>query len=273
MKKLLMTAATLVALATPAAAGGTLTSSILAKYCSRANSTCYGYILAIAETVRPCGMTEALGRDGVIKADEMRFAVLRYLNGNPQRLNLPPNQLVVEAFNAAWPCKEKQKQQAAEKAFQEWKAQQEETVASSRTQEPNDDLLFAAPAQAAAPMTPVDFVALMAEHMTSCGSRLTPVIERDAIRIVERIGYKKWYELASWVHLERDEAATDKFCSNVSRVLNKSLAGIDLRPESERPPIPAELDLSELNRRIAGPPWCRLPHAGLVASANREACQ
>jgi hypothetical protein len=73
-------------------------------------------------------------------------------------------------------------------------------------------IALAVPATAMTLVDQVNAVALLAEYVTTCGGRAKPIVEREAVRIVEHIGFKNWYSMASWVHLERDEAVQKQFC-------------------------------------------------------------
>jgi hypothetical protein len=131
-------------------------------------------------------------------------------------------------------------------------------------------IALAVPATAMTLVDQVNAVALLAEYVTTCGGRAKPIVEREAVRIVEHIGFKNWYSMASWVHLERDEAVQKQFCLDAAIRSAPMLAASHLT--TGKSPIAAELDLSELTRRLAGPPWCVLPYRGLIASANKQAC-
>lgn len=101
MRKLLLATAALIALASPAAAGGD--GHYWLKECSKISDVCRGYIAGVADSAQPCGMA-ALGR--TIKSAEMQAAVVSYLrNTHPRRLDLRGNALVLEALEANWPCK------------------------------------------------------------------------------------------------------------------------------------------------------------------------
>ena len=119
----------------------------------------------------------------------------------------------------------------------------------------------------------VNAIALLAEHVTTCGGRPKPGAARNAVQIIEHIGYRKWFEIVSWVHLVRDADTESQFCSDARKLLAPMLEPVDYRPRNQVPPVSAELDLSELNRRLAGPPWCHLPNSGLLALANKRACE
>ena len=74
-----------------------------------------------------------------------------------------------------------------------------------------------------APDLPAASAALLAEYLTSCGGKAKPEIEQVALRIIERIGDQKWLEAASRVHLVRDEATLEKFCSDTRAELDDQL--------------------------------------------------
>jgi hypothetical protein len=134
MRKLVLATAALIALASPAAAGGD--GHYWLKECSKSSAICRGYIAGVADTSRPCGMS-AVGR--TIKSAEMQAAVVRYLSNNPRRLDMRGNAIVLEALDANWPCKtqtaERQKQQAAQADFDEYVRKPSEPTSSS-----DDDL-------------------------------------------------------------------------------------------------------------------------------------
>lgn len=134
--------------------------------------------------------------------------------------------------------------------------------------------LLLAPAAHAAPIGHVDAAALLAEYVTTCGGQAKPVAQRNVARIANEVGLTKWFLHASWVHLERDAAAQSQFCLEAARPLANLLAASHLTvTKASQPTVPQELDLSELSRRLAGPPYCSLPYGGLVASANKASCQ
>lgn len=134
--------------------------------------------------------------------------------------------------------------------------------------------LLLAPAAHAAPIGHVDAAALLAEYVTTCGGQAKPVAQRNVAQIADQVGLTKWFLHASWVHLERDAAWQSKFCLDAAGPLRDLLASSHLTvTKASQPKVPLELDLTDLTRRLAGPPYCSLPYGGLVASANKASCQ
>ena len=239
MKKLLLTATVLVALATPAASGP-LDGKTLLKECNKASHTCYGYILAVAEMAIPqsCGLQEAAQRGGgTIKGTQMRDVVLRYLYSNPQRLHLNSKNLVLEAFDAAWPCSQKQREAPSVSA--------QASIALVMLER-----LPAADRE-------VVVTALLAEYLTSCGSDvrlLQPHVVKRAQEVIDGLGYSNWITAVSGLHVKRDELTLSEFCGDTGDVLRhyKMISPqYDLRPYNPAdpyPPPPGGLNLSSLPR-------------------------
>jgi Rap1a immunity proteins len=98
MKKLLLTTTLLGALMSSAQAVD-LDGNALLRECSlRQMQFCQGYSFGIAQVTENCRPKGAMGR----QATEV---VLQYLRQHPERLHLPGEQLVKEAYAKAWPCK------------------------------------------------------------------------------------------------------------------------------------------------------------------------
>ena len=105
MTRTLIFAAALAALATPAMAAGSMTVNALIKECSRGSDYCYGYVLGVADSQKPCGLAQAANK-GTITGRQLRAVVEGYLYRNPQKWHLSGHVLVLEAFVEAWPCLE-----------------------------------------------------------------------------------------------------------------------------------------------------------------------
>ena len=117
------------------------------------------------------------------------------------------------------------------------------------------------------PIYNVNGAALLAEYVTTCGVRPTEAAMRDALRFINDIGYAKFLEIASWVHIVRDPDQDKEFCRLAYNVLKKSFAS----PNSQfYGPIPEELDLSKLTRRLV---YCSLKGYGMFATLNKETCK
>ena len=123
---------------------------------------------------------------------------------------------------------------------------------------------LAAPAMAQS-NTVINTTALLAEHLSTCGGRARPDVEQLAIEVVESIGYANWLQIASWIHFQLDEGATNKFCS-VSRTALAKLLVAGNHPKNDR--VPAELDLRDLPRRVT----LGCTSISLVATENKKAC-
>jgi hypothetical protein len=203
MRKLLLTAATVVAFATPAFAGAGVSGTTLLKSCTAANhNACFAYILGVTDA----GHKQMCLPDGITGV-QLRTIVLTYLTRNPQRQSQAASDLVVEAINNVWPCGVV--------------ALNEESV--------------------------VD----LAEYAATCGNHVKPEVVRKSQSIVYKMGRDKFLDMVSRVHVQRSERAMHKYCEWMGDKLEDMglLGPVDFRPASEIPPLPSDLDLSDIPRK------------------------
>jgi hypothetical protein len=124
------------------------------------------------------------------------------------------------------------------------------------------------------PVPPMTFnintAALLAEHATTCGGKPSKAAARDTLEVVSEVGWKTWYEIASWIHLVRDEEAEKKFCLQAGEFLAREGWLATQRSEIDAP-ISAALDLSKLTRRIYPQYKCRR-YPSMFATLNLSVC-
>jgi hypothetical protein len=119
------------------------------------------------------------------------------------------------------------------------------------------------------PVRNVNGAALLAEYVATCGpGKPTEAAVRDAMSVVDEMGFKKWLDHVSWVHLVRDKEQERQFCESALKVLGSAIS--TQQSDIERS-LPEELTvLSQLTRRLV---YCSVKGGGLFATMNKEACQ
>jgi hypothetical protein len=242
MKKLLLAAAALVALAAPVSA---LTSKEAEN----------GLALAAAMTnnYAKCG--------GQVSADQWAL-VSPYLR-HPLTLlleqKIKQERTPCAVFKANYPGM----QEVARRATASQEARKQEQPAYDFRPDPNYK------PKDGFPTSNINGAALLAEYVVTCGhGKPTEVAVRDAMSVVEQMGFKKWIDHASWVHLVLNKEQEQQFCKNALKVLGSAIS--TQQSDIERP-LPEDLTiLSKMPRRLV---YCTVKGGGLFATMNKETCQ
>jgi hypothetical protein len=243
MKKLLLTASTLVALATPALA-------ITPKQAENALA------LAAVMTVHysKCG--------GQVSPDQWSM-VTPYLQHPLAKLleqKAKQERTSCAYFRVNYPATE----ELARRATASQEARKQEAPRYDLRPDPNYT------STKGFPIYNVNGAALLAEYVVTCGGKPTAAATRDALRIAEEMGFKKWLEHVSWVHLVRDKEQEQQFCENALKVLGPAIS--TQQSDIDRP-IPEDLAvIGKLSRRLAYG-YCELKMGALFATVNKESCQ
>jgi hypothetical protein len=116
------------------------------------------------------------------------------------------------------------------------------------------------------PIHNVNGAALLAETVVTCNVKPTEAAVRDAMRMIDDLGYRDWLEVVSWVHLVWNDEAKKVFCDEALKILGPAIA-----TGQDGAKIPEELDISVLTRRIY-PYTCRKGPT-LFATVNKEYCK